>query len=445
MTPASDKMTIPPTLLRLPDLDPEASSMLQTVQTTEPERTISTPVPSPPSKPKVGLSDGLQKSSSPSSVQVLKSTTVEPAPHLPGKEPSDHSVEPMESSSLRESDSLKTVSDDSPIADANLPSDESDSWLTTFASRKTLLVLLAIVAGLAIFFPRGENSTSEQGTPLLVEESVTEPTVIPFQMERFPATRLNPPIAATPQPIAPPQKFADSSKVMPPSPVASASVPLRQPNATTIESEIASVVQQPESTIPQPPKTPWDEPDRDEPDRDESFASTAGPWNDELASAPTEQRRTYQQTLSPQSPVIDPLQAGKMKSDLAQSMVSGYGGESVVSNTNTEPPARLVNSRTPQGIFNWKKFLPPINDDSASVSSSSPGAEQNASTSTAMPEIRTSKAPVAPSFEFALPGGPKQAATDFSDSTNSLQSNPNGSPASGPEARVAMPPQSSLR
>lgn len=442
MTPASENTTNPPTLLRLPDLDPEASSMLQTVQPTEHEIAPSTPAPSPVAKPKAALPTGLSKSSSLSSDRAIASSAVERPSPGPSSEPRP-SVEPSESSSFRESDSPQVVRGDSRIAEASFSSDESDSWLTAFASRKTLLVLLALIAGLAIFFPRGDHATSEQVTPLLVEDSAPEPTVIPFQLERYPATRLESPIASATKSVAPAKQLADPAKLMPASPTSMASIPLRQPGDTIIKDEIASVNEQPSSLVPQPPKTPWDEQSGDEPM--ESPTRSMGPLNAALSLAQTKNTSPYQQTLSPQSPVIDPSLAGNADKALSQSMANAYGGTSVASDKSTETPARLVNSRTPQGIFNWKKFLPPINIDSAADSPVSPDASQGTSALSAMPEIRTSSAPVAPSFEFALPGGTNPVASGAADSTDSIQSNSNGSPASGPEARVAMPPQSSLR
>ena len=412
--------------------------MLQTVAPTEHESVASTPAPSPPSKPKATIAAG----SSSSSLQQVKKTVVSSVVKHSLPTPS---LKPSGLSSSHETDAPAQASDDSSLTQTTDSVEESDSWLTTFASRKTLLVLLALVAGLAIFFPRGDDTMSEQGTSLLVDESGPEPTVVPFEIERYPATRLESPIASATTPMVPRQQFADPAKVIPPSPVLTASVPLRQPVANPAQNRIASVVQEPLGTIPQPPKTPWDE--QPVADRTESFPNSPGSLDEALSFAQAGPASSFEQTLAPQSPVIEPFQSSDIANtmDSAQPQVNENGGSPAVSDANVEAPARLVNSRTPQGIFNWKKFLPPINEDSASVSTASPGGTQNVSMSPAVPDIRTSAAPVAPSFEFALPDGTNPAYSDAADSPDSIQSNPNGSTAMGPEARVAMPPQPSLR
>ncbi|TWT98880.1 hypothetical protein [Neorhodopirellula pilleata] len=378
---STDREGIPPTLLRLPDLDPPPSDASnEAALATASMGTIQADAASPfdPQDIRDGASN---PPPSPRSAMRSHVEAAVSAAAIASEPSSDSELPPTEKTFVepaRRSEPIESIE--------RLQSDEV-SWLTIFASRKTLLVLLALVAGVAIFSPRGEEAPSDQETPMLVDLSSTS--------DELPKTDLN----TLPDPN---EAFRDPESLQA---TRSSAAQLRQPIASHNPSRAHLDISEPISFEPPTPKP-------------------------QLASMPS---------MSPsvnvgrqESPSFEPLDDFDMTIAFPSEAAPAIDMVGDSEPTEKESSARLVESRTPHAITDWKKFLPGMNvTESSERMDSSPDKV-----------IRTSAAPAEPNFEFALPGEPSVDSSGAMKAT-SIPSNaiPSGST---PEARVAMPPTPSM-
>lgn len=444
---------IPPTLLRLPDLEP-----------------MPEPDPSPVESSGAGMANS---ASSPSSIGPTTKTSalsnVKVAPATSEVAQTDGRVAQGRREDVGPSDLVRppvilkaadlSVKPADPASDTvvelssrnkPMPSTEepasslAESLVSVFASRRTLLVLLALIAALAIFMPRGENATSEHETPMLVESLTPPKTTLETPVARMPpATSI-----VTAHEVNSKLNTFGSQSGFPAAPRAESSLDSQRnssqrPNPNTQLASMAGPI--PVRTMPSSTSSL---------DDIEMPVVTTGETTSETRLFPTvDAIRGYSRSFAED--------ARKTTVEAFDAVSGSVGSELGPSPMNeppppADPPARLVNSRTPQGIQDWTRFLPSVNAGEPEANLSPAGTPDQAFAGTPdqafagsppsdgqsaiMPTvIRTSIAPEAPSFEFALPAGSQPSGAQSPNSPGASR------PVSSPEARVAMPPSSSLR
>ncbi|SMP50165.1 hypothetical protein SAMN06265222_10351 [Neorhodopirellula lusitana] len=525
---------IPPTLLRLPDLEPELeddsltdASDMDTFEDADEsqDQTASgfamagsklakpsnTDVPGGELRGKDSLAGAPAGVAANSSLDSLYQDAI----HSKAVAPNDAQLHPVP----------KTVRSESSAA-----ASESDSFLSTFASRKALLVIVAIFAGLAIFVPRGNKEPAEALTPEAIQQlpvdDISKTTssrhgadgmsALSAQAGRKSQGGVNDP--AKPKwndPIAIPPKVAfdrnvtkdsDATKTAQPIPAHDLSSPgnrsvVKQPGSMNDLSAPGSAhsatlmspsVTSPNASNPRPngglpsnmpgmaeaPFIPVGNVAQNSAANNGAAQGNASqnpgqpnsnPGMNTLNSPPSFQAVTQPSSDGPQAPSsfaansLAPNQFAGSQSSNSQSGNSQPPNSAVASPSGAaEPRARMVQSRTPQGIEDWTRFLPTVQPEDADMSQSqapnnqapgnqAPGIQSSVGQSpvgqapvgqgrVAASSVRASASPTAPDFQFALPGS----------------ANPNGAgptPGSGvspsaqvtPEARVAMPPPSYMR
>lgn len=458
----SPSEAIPPTLLRLPDLDPVETGPMESESVDDKTAKMDSPPWDAQAlravesyRAAVAQPKHSQRVTSPAEIAGSGHGTDEHDPN--GSDSASQSLGRFEY--LGTSMTSPQVSENAVVELASrnktvLPEDDAvssrlDRLVGVFASRKTLLVLLALIAALAIFMPRGENTTSEHETPMLVENIAPPKTTLETPIASMPPEMIPPmpqrsSLAAVDPRYSNPDHAGDDAFTRDPQ------FPIATNSNMTPPSQFASM------TGPVPVKSMRSNP----PSLDDIQIplSTTDAADPETRMFPTvdairgysesfgrDARKAVTQTFekTTDSKTTDGKDTDGKTTD-GKTLGAGKAAAAIA-----DPGPRLVNSRTPQAITDWTRFLPSPDGNSPDLSPAVPGrsgqtrsdsrASQGQSTS-----IRSSVAPIAPSFEFALPGGqPNQGApTGNVGAPNPAVPNRG---VSAPEARVAMPPNSSLR
>ncbi len=338
------------------------------------------------------------------------------------------------------------------------------SLLTRFASRKVLLALLVLIAGLAIWMPRqrvtpdnllnsqiAESSTNKLETndsSPLPERNLEQSTEAEDQLafdaspgndsDQLSGTRAA--AIAADRSARAQNELAQSRIGQPPS---SSPNLIQQPNATTqstmpfdllsptsngIEHQMASMAMSQvnlpsfqETRVPTaaPTTPPIQRVSTQTPDFDyEKLDSVA----ESLAVAANEEIRR--------------MDAERAAAAAATPSSTSEFDEAVVASEATDGPV-IQKSRTPIGTINWSQYLPPL--DAESFGAQSVDQPSVAAGKVADQRPMTSS-PAAPDFRFGLPGSlaPNESSANQTMSPSPSYSQPPSS--STPEARLAMPP-----
>ncbi|EMI46741.1 hypothetical protein [Rhodopirellula sp. SWK7] len=507
---------LPPTLLRLPDLDPvdaqqdeyapedggvannadengvvENEVALETdTMATEPVRSVvKDPAPTASAKPQAPASPTHSATGPGNGPNALS----EPLPSF-GALPRAASTPPVfeesfvEVSAADESPATIEFSTDAKSNAHEERESQESSLLETMASRKALLVVLLLIAGLAVFMPRGGEGEIEDMSSLVAESDVA-----PSEQDFFSSVASS---DATPEslfhseidgeagahnhasagsptatshigsPLANSHMIQQPSSdefgmpVQPPHDHAHAStVSVSQPNAPPFPgyanqtqpgfddpSSHHHVGMPNQHGIPnqngaEMPPVAFDSasqpsghrttstPEFDPSQLDAVSARLAAAANEEIrrmdaARAAAQTPQAYSQT--------GPVGTNAMPTDsfaMAPSMAPSTVSVEPVSAPRTE----ILQSRTPQAITNWKKYLPPVGSESlVEPTAATQGVDVNVSVGP-----RTTGLPDEPDFGFALPGETASGASGqdarSSSATGAAES------MTTPEARVAMP------
>lgn len=360
--------TLPPTLLRLPNLDPAPPAAAY------PESEL---------RERESLTPNLPNSTEHHPQAVSASL-------------------PINSDSVAPTPSQTTPAGQTTPAQNDAPS--ATSLLVHFASRKTLVALLLLIAGLAIFLPRSSesgletppSSAAKSDTSDLPKHNPPAATVA----ENLPRIELAP--AANPMLIQQP----DSDDTP------GTAVPLRRPFASQLASSPSGLSNPSEHGNPLSDfqadaatsfSAATNMPDFDSVDDDAVTASLAAAANEEI------RRMDAARSAAEQPPEEDSPVAAKPD---------------------------FVQSRTPNPITNWVTYLPLI--DSQSFASDS-AMYQPVVDPQISEQVRTTGMPGEPDFRFALPEG-AASGDPAQESGSASQANPTKGASVVPEARVAMPP-----
>ncbi|MFG0288710.1 MAG: hypothetical protein ACF8CQ_11065 [Rhodopirellula sp. JB044] len=366
--------------------------------------------------------------------------------------------------------------------DDNARQDDSreSTLLEAMASRKALLVVLLLVAGIAVFTPRGDEndgidslvaeSDVAPGEPapvssfassdasadaisdaMITNDSLSSPENSHPASPPMATTHLTSPLASQmiQQPPSDPNNVSpysgsnggSNNASLPPAhdPGYTSTVSVSQSNEPPFPGHIdhastasptpphfdtASIGQptEPAMGVDAVSQTPahrsTNTPDFD-PDRLDALSAS-------LAAAANEEIRRMDAARA--AAVTQPTPSA------AQPTVSQPGDSpAITSEPMVAPKPALQQSRTPQAITDWKQYLPPIGSASFDQPTpATPVSDTNASTG-----ARTTNLPDEPDFGFALPGG--TTADGSAGPPSRSTSTGNTTSPTGPEARVAMP------
>jgi hypothetical protein len=331
------------------------------------------------------------------------------------------------------------------------------SLLARFASRKVLLALLLLIAGLAIWMPRqqanpdnllnsqiAESSTTDLETnksTLLPEHAFEHTTAVHDQLafgdspahddaqmfdtqtaaitanDSAPAqSRIGQPLVTSPnmiqQPTSPSAKQFDAlTSAGNGIEHQTASMAMSQANLPSFQEFRASTAA---PTTPQIQRVSTQTPEFDFEKLDSVAESLAAAANEEI-------RR---------------MDAERAAAAVATRRSTGEFDEAIEFSEATQDPV-ILESRTPSGTIDWSHYLPPIDAESFGAQS----GEQPSVAAGKDTDLRPmTSSPAAPDFRFVLPGGlaPSENSTNQTISTSPAYSQPPAS--SAPDARVAMPP-----
>ncbi|MCM2372455.1 hypothetical protein [Aporhodopirellula aestuarii] len=460
---------LPPTLLRLPDLDPTDVER----DPCDAEDEAAGEVATTPSSAVTSDDDFDSKSSGESRESItLASINTAANETLPvsGSFPAVTGSPKTAATPKSFAESLPNVPDEPAVADEPMMTvepmvtvepkiepttnklergDESSdsSLLEHVASRKALLVVLVLIAGFAVFMPRNEETASDPGADLIADADVTwsddevlsgiaesdvvsEPFMSLADRPRAAEHHRGPGSSAIATGrIGDP--LANSQMIQ--QPASDNSPAISQP---PIDHRLASM-----ANVSQPgmPDFPGDD--------------VSNPYGADM-NAPVDQTPQFSSHRSTNTPDFDPSRLDAVSASLAaaaneeirrmDAARAGLAqGAPVVSQPETslgypnEPVAaakpEILKSRTPDAITNWTQYLPPLDAESfaAPVSPAQP-TEAGVSTGTRMTNL-----PDEPDFGFALPGD-TASGNPVGQEARATPARPEDSTVS-PEARVAMP------
>lgn len=262
------------------------------------------------------------------------------------------------------------------------------AWVDRVATRKTLSAALVVVAALAIWMPRSNES---QNTTASLPHAASHGDE-----------------ASDPFPLS-------EGRIDEPGALTANSVPSSDHEFTTLDHSVDNPPRQPRfkpefSVAAAPMMSPPIEPVSHETTDAGSDAATY--VMDPLASQANEQIRRMDATYAdlPSVAAMDTNEFEFPRSPIASDEVARPFLSDAEAQTGT---LNLVKSRTPNPIHNWVEYLPPASAQDLAgqtVGSSAPSAEsstasQSVAAANEAGSVRTTDSPVAPDFGFALPGG----------------------------------------
>ena len=476
---------LPPTLLRLPDLDPEEpvadADRADDALGNRPPSDRATAEPTANQTPTHAESPDHIGSGSRVATSSATAATHRTVPAHVGslRFENDAPESTPAGTTASHTDRSNQPTADQPITSVGSDPSES-SWLSHVASRKALLLLLILIAGFAIFMPRSDSPEGEQIAASATGTDQEEAEVNRIAAKNMAAKTMAPKNLDIEITLPPESMSQDDNRIAESSPSYLQTAESKRaaeskrtatrfdPLANSVdESGVASGAV---ATTRRETATPTAASMIQQP----AGGSTEGTFPDfstemALASAafgnsqPSFEQPTRAMTSTPE---FDPASLDGITAQLAaeaneairqmdaarspspSGSASEFGSSVVGLDGPTEPisldyePA-FVTSRTPNPVTNWTDYLPPIDSDalaSSNVNDLTSTADPRPTTATAtMGEpVRTTNLPDAPDFRYSLPGETVSGATVGGDASSPGSQSPRlGRPQ--PEARVAMP------
>lgn len=392
-----------PTLLRLPDLDPP----IETVVTDVDESHDAAVVPQSRGRVADTKSESEPRRGAPEAMLAVDpGETSSPRPAM---------VSPPAATTSAVA-TTPSVGTSTPPAAKNsarkVPANRS--MLDWIGSRATLMILLLLIAGYAVFGPRSSDQ--------LVEPLTAVPPEPAAELASKPSTAPELSIAAKQPDITPMPPSVDSVKpadLLPPMPP---SLSIDRVPSQVASSRTATAT--PPAELIRQPANPA------APNLAEMDALASFKPSDEGVSGNARAGESLAGEISAENAPASNRSVERASTNPAPR-----------SRSETPEKVRPVFSRTPRGIDDWSRFLPPLSVSSSSANLT--GGVQMAPATAAMAAgptsprenplatYRQTSSPVEPDFRFAVPDG------DTSGGVSNTP--PTGPTPPGPEARVARP------